>query len=489
MDAKASPDTIRDNLHELKKVLCITNNKFLLTCRTHFFRNKVQAEVLADFDVAYIPEWGEIELQEYLQKRFSEKWPQLLGKISGTHNLPELARTPLFLEMIAETLPKLGDEVKRVELYRVYTDTWIKNQSRRKGALLSPVERRGFVRELAMKLHLENRPSCHYKEFRELLRQFLEQFQSKDDSRFETDNVVQMDYLRNDVQTCTFLTRDSSGNYAFRHKSFMEFFVAETIAEDLQGGSGKFLNGGLLPVEIRGFLVDILREAAPQELLLNLLSLSEEGALCDNLLSLLSQLQIPIPYPDQLTVETDSNTQLSMRFMRGEKEAFNEMFETFSRELWYFLAKRFRSLVSDDEIEDVVVDSLINAWTRREQLESVRNLRQFIYQNAQNRITDLLKQKNVERETCKDLYDLDQSAEDFSKTAELIALEFALLRNLSVDEAIKKLPAVQQKVIERSFFLNQPASSIAKEIGISLAAVYKHRQRALAALRKLIKVL
>src|SRR5207253_11484974 len=138
-------------------------------------------------DILYIPEWTERELKEYLQKRFGDEWETKLNIISGTHNLPELSQTPLFLEMIVETLPKLGDEVKRVELYQVYTDTWIQDQSRRKGARLTVYQRKQFVKELAMKLFLEGKLSCHHKEFVPILRQ-----------RFDIDDAAQMDYLRSD---------------------------------------------------------------------------------------------------------------------------------------------------------------------------------------------------------------------------------------------------------------------------------------------------
>lgn len=67
MDARANPETIRENLRELNKISELKENKFIITCRTHFFRSKIHAEVLGDFDILYIPEWGEDELVEYLR--------------------------------------------------------------------------------------------------------------------------------------------------------------------------------------------------------------------------------------------------------------------------------------------------------------------------------------------------------------------------------------------------------------------------------------
>jgi predicted NACHT family NTPase len=255
MDARANPETISSNLRELNKILDIKENKFILTCRTHFFRNRVQVEVLEDFKMLYIPEWGEIELKEYLQKKFGQKWKEYLMRITGTYNLQELAQTPLFLDMIAETLPKLGDHVKRIELYKAYTDKWIKNQTKHKGALLSTEERRSFIKELAIKLYSENRFFCHYSELIGILKMYFQRIQSDKGMRFIIEDVVQLDHLRHDVQTCTFLTRNTSGDYSFKHTSFLEFFVAQTLAEDLEKGIVTYLENIIIPITIREFFV------------------------------------------------------------------------------------------------------------------------------------------------------------------------------------------------------------------------------------------
>jgi hypothetical protein len=160
MAAQVDPDTIRENLREINKISRIPENRFLLTCRTHFFRDRVQVEVLTDFDILYLPEWGELELRIFLQKRFGDSWQQQLDRIRGTHNLEELAQTPLFLEMIVETLPKLGDQVRRIELYKIYTDKWIKKQSGHRGARLNEEERKQFINDLAINLYTEDSLSC-----------------------------------------------------------------------------------------------------------------------------------------------------------------------------------------------------------------------------------------------------------------------------------------------------------------------------------------
>jgi hypothetical protein len=46
---------------------------------------------------------------------------------------------------------------------------------------------------------------------------------------FQLERAVEIDYFDHDVRTCAFLERDGEGNYAFVHKSFMEFFAASRL--------------------------------------------------------------------------------------------------------------------------------------------------------------------------------------------------------------------------------------------------------------------
>jgi len=225
MATRVDPEVIRENLREVNKIARIPENIFIITCRTHFFRDRVQAEILADFSMLFIPEWGEAELREYLHKRFGSGWENHLDRINNTHNLTELAQTPLFLNMIAETLPKLGSEVRRTQLYQAYTENWLQEQTLRRGARLSSYDRQAFVSELALTLYREGRTACHYSEFAPLIKR-----------RFAVEDAAQMDYLQSDVRNCTFLTRTSGGTYGFQHKSFFEYFVAVALSHELAEG-------------------------------------------------------------------------------------------------------------------------------------------------------------------------------------------------------------------------------------------------------------
>lgn len=477
MDIRANPDTVRENLRQLNKVLEIKRNKIIITCRTHFFRNRVQAEVLSNFDIAYIPEWGEIELKEYLQKRFGKKWKSYVRQISGTHNLPDLARTPLFLEMITETLAELGNNVKRIELYRAYTATWNRQQSERKGALLNPGERMGFIKELAMKLYRENRPSCHFRELKDALRHFLVRTQPEEEIRFEIDNAAQLDYLRNDVQTCTFLIRDRQGNYSFRHKSFMEFFVAWTMAEEIRSDSCKYLEKAILPVEIRGFLIDFLSEGTPATQLLRYLEEAKASVLKDNLLSLISRLHIEIPNLQQARSVTDPDIERTFRFMQGDTKAFNEIYLRYYHYLVAYL-KRMSPWLDDLAAEDAATDAFLVLWQKRDQLESMAHMRGFLFVTARNRVFDLARTKRIMRKYFEsiDLNEIDD-APAIEKEMDYFDLRTTL------QQGINQLSPREKEIMEELYINDRSIHEVAIKCKISLSTVHNTRHKAIAKLK------
>lgn len=471
MASRVDIDIIRENLRDINKISEIKENKFILTCRTHFFRDQVQTEVLTDFDILYIPEWGEGELKEYLQKRFGNSWEHHLERISGTHNLPELAQTPLFLEMIVETLPQLGDEVKRIELYQAYTDKWIKDQSRRKGARLLAEQRSQFVKELAMKLYLEGKLSCHHTEFVPLLRK-----------RFEIDDAAQMDYLRSDVQTCTFLTRDGQGNYGFRHKSFMEFFVAQTLTGEVREGNPEHLSAKLLPIEVRGFLIDHLSIDPPAHLLKEWLRTTAEEILRDNVLSLLPRLKINIS-DTQLYSETDKNSeaQIGALFLQGSTEAFSHLYTSYKKSLENYV-RRFR--IPAYAVEDIVIDTFLKAWQMKERLDNVANIRFYLQRVAYRESMDYIRHNKLEGNA----FSIDELTPESIDELPIVTKEdpetFVAVQELK--EALKSLPARERQIL-LLMAEGTSSSEIGRALGLTSSQVRKIRMRAFERLKKHLK--
>lgn len=475
MAARVDPEIVRENLREINKITRISENVFILTCRTHFFRDRVQAEVLADFDTLFIPEWGEPELREYLEKRFGNAWEEQLKRIYSTHNLAELAQTPLFLEMIIETLPSLGDRVLRAELYRAYTSKWIQGQTMRRGARLQQDERRGFVIELAMKLFRDDRPSCHYSEFAPLIK-----------NKFQVSDAAQIDYLQNDVQTCTFLTRNPNGNYEFRHKSFMEFFVAEGLATEIHEHSPAGLRLKRLSPEIRGFLVDLIDRAGAARTLNAWFETTKSDVLRDNSLALLVDLRIEVPRVEQdPQTAKDAELALFARFLRGDTLAFNEMVSRYHAPLTSFLKK---AGFSSDLASDSAYDALVRLLERRDRVTAIPDLVPYLFRVAKNIASDHFRKASRRPVSAfGEIAELEGILETsgFYDGIEIHSRE--RITTISIESAMKQLSSDEELVIRRMLFDGASAGDVGRELGRSLKRVRELRRQALAKLKKLLK--
>lgn len=256
--------TIR-NFEELTRVV-VAGSKTILTCRTHYFTDQKQVDDIMrgdegsellriirrqpNFQIVQIEEFTDEQIQQlihhYHPNDLNDAW------IAIRRNLHDLARRPLLLDMIIKTLPKLlamDKTVNTVHLYNEYTRIWIEREDYH--AKMSPSVKKAFMEDLAMKMWFSETQSIHYLDLREHIRTYFPKIVTIED----------LDYFDHDTRTCSFLSRDTVGNYYFIHKSFMEFFVANRIYNNLINNSNdsRFCEKEFSP-EISSFVAQFVSE-------------------------------------------------------------------------------------------------------------------------------------------------------------------------------------------------------------------------------------
>jgi formylglycine-generating enzyme required for sulfatase activity len=235
--------TAVDNFWEMAKIV-VPGSKVILTCRTPYFRTRHEAEALLhgersplssphfageieeryidlrdrpNFEIVHLEPFSDDDIQAVLRARLPKQWKGHWTQIQHIYNLPDLARRPVLLDMIARTLPdlKAGQAINAARLYQVYTDMWLGRDVLNERVLLSPADRRLFAEELAMQMLHSGEWTLHYSRIPERVK-----------AHFRLEKAEEIDYFEADIRTCNFLNRDEAGHYAFAHKSFMEFFAA-----------------------------------------------------------------------------------------------------------------------------------------------------------------------------------------------------------------------------------------------------------------------
>lgn len=248
------------NFREFDK-LNSENSKMILTCRTHYFKSQDEIHKLHEgteiykkidnkggYTFLFLNPFKENDFVTYLKKFFPKNWKKYYQTIVTTYNLRELAEKPILLELMVETLPQIkieeNEKLNHASLYDRYTKFWLQRDDWR--SYLTSDEREFITEEIAFYLFINNKDKIFYEELPKLI---SEQFPVK--------RNLEIEYLDQDVRTCTFLNRDDNGDYSFVHQSFMEFFVANKLANEIK--NKKSANFGLkkLSPEIAGFLVNL----------------------------------------------------------------------------------------------------------------------------------------------------------------------------------------------------------------------------------------
>lgn len=254
-------------------------NKVILTSRKHFFLSQIQEEAIIqkaspatflkyaykkNFKVAryYINEFDNEQIREYINKKYSniDDQESFYNIIDSVYDLRELAGTPLLLELINRTFPKLKikKSINTADIYMEYTSIWIDLHDDR--SVMTKDGKLKLLLDLSSKMF--TRGGDHSINYREL--DPPDRCCLKNDQKQQDDE----DYYRYDLTTCSFLNRDSEGNYRFQHRSFMEFFVALKLYYNLNiiiRESNKSKNKIEKNNAIQNFLDDIWKSKAKYE--------------------------------------------------------------------------------------------------------------------------------------------------------------------------------------------------------------------------------
>jgi hypothetical protein len=189
---------------------------------------------------------------------------ETLSFIERVYDLSDLAKRPLLLRLIVDTIFQGGIDVTDPtlkfgpsDLYEIYTSLkldvdWGKGVVRRRG--LTREQRREFAEAVAVAMYRSGTLHVEMKEVMQLLASASTQF--TDSTVSDTENIAKTslspDEVATDLMTCSFLTIDDRQICRFVHKSFMEFFVARTIKMHLTLHNPLLQNA--LPTQILYFL-------------------------------------------------------------------------------------------------------------------------------------------------------------------------------------------------------------------------------------------
>ena len=177
--------------------------------------------------------------------------------------------------------------------------------------------------------------------------------------------------------------------------------------------------------------------------------------------------------------------QLLERLKNDDEAAFKVIFNNFYPRLYYFVLE-FVPL--KDVAENIVQDTLVTLWSKRNQLKDDSNLTSYLFTVAKNNALKRLRDKKYSQKlffNAIDVGELDLNVETLS-TVDTSVCAFMDIEQI-IQETLASLPPQCRKVFELSRFQEMKNREIAEELNISIKTVEKHISKGIKTFRVALK--
>ena len=169
--------------------------------------------------------------------------------------------------------------------------------------------------------------------------------------------------------------------------------------------------------------------------------------------------------------------------LAGLKNSDKQVFEQLFRSCYAPLCNYAAGIVSDeDEAEDIVQQTMITFWEKRETIEITTSVKSYLYRAVHNQALNKLRHDKVRRIYANDMQGFgEQESEPASHNIVQKELQ------VKIADAIQLLPDQCRTVFKLSRFENLKYQEIANRLGISVKTVENHMGKALRLMRVNLK--
>jgi len=174
-------------------------------------------------------------------------------------------------------------------------------------------------------------------------------------------------------------------------------------------------------------------------------------------------------YTDDITLWT--------AFQRGEPKAEAEVFQQYFKPACLFAENITGAMMP---AEDIVAETLIKIWNRRQEFQALSNAKAFLYRSIRNAsINYSIAQKRHRKIEVKMAYLEDTNTTDDALEREILRVE--LLQEIYKE--IDNLPDRCSQIFKMIFIEQRSTQEIADELGINVQTVRTQKARAIELLK------
>jgi RNA polymerase sigma-70 factor (family 1) len=169
------------------------------------------------------------------------------------------------------------------------------------------------------------------------------------------------------------------------------------------------------------------------------------------------------------------DSELVEKLQKGDVEAFDIIYDKYSKKLYAFGLKY---LGSTAEAEELVQSVFLKLWENYKTLKKESSFKSFIFTIAYNDICKLFRKRNYHKKFISDtLYECSESS---SEIEEKIDYQSVLER---VEQIIDKLPERQRTIFLKSRKEGKSTKEIAEEVGLSPGTIDNYISESLKLIR------
>ncbi len=173
--------------------------------------------------------------------------------------------------------------------------------------------------------------------------------------------------------------------------------------------------------------------------------------------------------------DNPADDKLVIKLRRDDECAFKELFDRYSKKLYYF---SLRYLRNNEESEELVQTVFINLWEHRKSLRDDMPVKSYIYRSAVNYIYNQLKKRAIHAK----FVDSELIREEIHSNPTYEKVLFNDMER-SINSIIDTLPLQQKEIFLLSRYENLSHKEIAEKLDLSVRTVENQVFRALKIIR------
>ena len=173
------------------------------------------------------------------------------------------------------------------------------------------------------------------------------------------------------------------------------------------------------------------------------------------------------------------NEKLAFRLKKGDKEAFQELFNLYVPKIHRFAMVYLRD---KSNAEELVQDVFMKIWEKRENLDPAQNIKAYLFKIAVNTVYDFVRKKNLEKAFA------DFSKHNFQSGAESLWHEVIWNEMLAkLDHLVAQMPEQCRNIFVLSREEGLSNQEIAEKLNLSKRTVENQLYRAIRFLKEHLK--